>query len=243
MKAISYSLKTKEDGSYDPQEWMGDAKPILKKENPLANLPWVRDPIDKVQITQSNAAMSYLAKKLGMYGNTVLQEAECDQLLCELADLASAMTRFAYSDGTKDSAEELLKSQIKSGRGNLNKIESWLKKKFETSDNKEFISFLVGESATAPDFKLFELVEQYSTMAKHFGFDDKDPCNASVCPHLSSFYFSFKALKNNESYFNSPFYNLPFNNRMAKFGSAPFISGNSFDKDAPFPEFQLEQVV
>ena len=156
-----------------------------------------------------------------------------------MADLASAMTRFAYSDGTKESAEALLKAQINSGRGNLNKMEAWLKNKSSASSN----AFLVGDSPTAPDFKLFELLEQYSTMAKHFGFEDKDPCNADICPSLSSFYSTFKALKNNESYFNSPFYNFPFNNRMAKFGSAPYISGEAFDKDAPFPEFQLEQIV
>ncbi len=54
----------------------------LKEKNPLVNLPYVVD--GEVVVSQTNACLAYLGRRLNLWGATPLEEAECEQLLCEV---------------------------------------------------------------------------------------------------------------------------------------------------------------
>ena len=51
-----------------------DAKPALKAKNSLMNLPYVMD--GDVVVTQSQACLQYLARKLGLYGEGIVENAK-----------------------------------------------------------------------------------------------------------------------------------------------------------------------
>ena len=83
LNAVNYDLKVKEGGGFDASEWFS-AKPEFKARNPFINLPYIED--GDVLISQSNACLSYLGRKLGFWGTTPAEEIECEQLLCEVSD-------------------------------------------------------------------------------------------------------------------------------------------------------------
>ena len=90
--------------------------------------------------------------------------------------------------------------------------------------------YLVGGHATAPDFHLFEMLDQFSTLAAFYSL----PCPMSRFGNLSAFYKSFRERRENCGYFSSDFYTkLPFNNKRARFGSIPgggqFTRGQQYD--------------
>ena len=49
-----------------------------------------------VLVTQSNACMSYLGRRLGLFGKNTAEQTKCDELLCELMDIRNRMVGFAY---------------------------------------------------------------------------------------------------------------------------------------------------
>ena len=65
--------------------WLSVKKPALKAKNPLINLPYVVD--GEVVVSQSNACLSYLGRKLGLWGGNEAEVSLCEQLLCEIMDL------------------------------------------------------------------------------------------------------------------------------------------------------------
>jgi len=82
----------------------------------------------------------------------------------------------------------------------------------------------VGDGVTAPDFHLFEMIDQYHAMVEHYSLSatERDPANPdSDMPLLAAFYAAFKALPRNAIYFSSSLPHYPFNNKGAKFGSTP----------------------
>ncbi len=133
--------------------------------------------------------------------------------------------------------------------------------------------FLVTSHATAPDFHLFEMMEQYTALAECSGWRDgaksmlasvghlfftalvsqgvrvpfstylrsvgrRRSCALSRAapqfPHLAAAHDKFKALPANAAYLASPLYTkLPFNNKMAVFGSAQagarYVLGQAVD--------------
>ena len=77
---------------------------------------------------------------------------------------------------------------------------------------------------TAPDFHLFEMIDQYQTMVQHYSLaaTERDPGNPdSDMPLLAAFYAAFRAHPRNAMYFSSTLPHYPFNNKGAKFGSTP----------------------
>lgn len=81
LNAVNYDLRPKDGGGWDGSAWF-DIKPDLKAVNPLINLPYVQD--GDVLVSQTNACLSYLGRRLGMWGNNPAEEIECEQLLCEV---------------------------------------------------------------------------------------------------------------------------------------------------------------
>mmetsp|Transcript_373 Transcript_373/g.530 ORF Transcript_373/g.530 Transcript_373/m.530 type:complete len:81 (+) Transcript_373:71-313(+) len=58
---------TGEPGNWDKSCWFVGAKPLLLPKNPLLNLPYVLD--GDVLVTQSNACLKYLGRKLNLNGD------------------------------------------------------------------------------------------------------------------------------------------------------------------------------
>jgi glutathione S-transferase/nucleoside diphosphate kinase len=216
-EAVLYDVAPKEGGGFDASAWF-DKKPAIKAKNPLANLPYIED--DGNIITQSNACMTYLASKLGLYGVTSQDRIEADQLLCEAMDLRNNMVKVFYGGG--DLNDLISSSQI-------SKLNAWLEAKGTT--------FLVGSTPTAPDFHVFELLDQLNVLA---GCNGLASWGASGNSALSSFYTAFESLPFMAKYKESSLSKLPINNKMAKFGAAPsgaawdHANPESFDADSKF---------
>lgn len=200
--------KVDEDGKsagWDFSDWFGSRKPQLKSENPLINLPYVRIG-DGALVTQSNACLTHVARHLGLLGSNETETSQCEQLLCEIFDIRNNVVGFAYGgDGSLEAANGLLGKCAAS----LGKLNEWL-----GADTK---SFLVGESATAPDFHLWEMIDQLSILCTRYEISD----GLAAYPNLVAFHRLFGALPENARYLSSALASLPMNNMMACFGSAP----------------------
>ncbi|KAG1680994.1 hypothetical protein FOA52_009953 [Chlamydomonas sp. UWO 241] len=224
FKNTSYDLETSADG-WDMASWIA-AKDGLRAKNALINLPYVQD--GDMLVTQTNACMGYLGRKLGLWGKTEVEVSQCEQLLSELMDLRNKMTGYAYSgDHSNDAAINLLKGISKAEGaypGILAKLDSWLGANAASGD-----VFFVGNSATAPDFHAWELLDQFTLLARHVGAPDP----LAPFPHLAAFHTKFCALPANEPYRKSALASLPCNNKMAVFGSTPagpaYVRGDPTD--------------
>ena len=77
------------DGGWDRSSWMENAKPAIKNANALANLPYVKTE-DGTVITQSNACLSFLARRWKLMGGNEKQVSETEQLMCQVMDLRNS---------------------------------------------------------------------------------------------------------------------------------------------------------
>lgn len=226
LRAVCYPLFPTEDGAgidYRNSGWMLDEKPDLRAKHPLTNLPWIQmagradeGEEDVVFVTQSNACLSYLGRRLGLLGKNDAERTKCEELLCELMDIRNGMVRFAYpSTASKDTAEALM-CQMGGVHGSFGKIEAHLALRPEAP-------YLVGDSPTAPDFHLWEMLDQYHTMCQFFDTGHHvDPVHGSSSHgYLRAFYHNFRSLPQLERYFDSTLHALPFNNKGAHFGGHP----------------------
>lgn len=223
MNNVMYDLKRKDDGSHDADAWFS-VKPAMKEINPLINLPYVKD--GDMIVSQTNACLCYLGRKLGLWGKTLEQQVECEELLCEIMDLRNDMISFAYKPAVEGGAQKVI-SSAQGKNGVLQKLELWLEKKVKTSsegltsvaDSQHSQgAFLVGTSATAPDFHLYEMLVQYETLAK---VNDLPPVLSSY-PCLMFFKAAHENLPGNARYLASlgALGTLPFNQKMASFGAS-----------------------
>ena len=154
-ESVHYDCLSKDDGGWDTSSWF-NVKPAVQAKNPLANLPYVE--IDNVVVTQSNACMTKLGGKLDLLGATDAEKAEVEQLLCEVMDLRNACIAVFYG-GDLEGLSGLAK------HGSLRKLNAWLAQKGT--------AFLVGASPTAPDFHLWELLDQLKILASTNGEKEK----------------------------------------------------------------------
>jgi nucleoside diphosphate kinase len=207
-EAILYNCVPKEGGGFDASDWF-NKKGCVKNRNPLANLPYIED--GDVIVTQSNACITYLATKLGLYGNTPQEHIEIDQLLCETMDLRNNMVRVFYDSNSSLDALSSLMTQASIG-----KLNAWLEMKGT--------KFLVGHRPTAPDFHLYELLDQLKVLANKYSITCWEGS------FLSIFYANFSALPFMGSYSKSSLAKLPINNKMAVFGATP--SGGKWNPEA-----------
>lgn len=208
-KVAAYAIP---DGSFDRSCWLGEPKAKLRQSNALINLPYVKDG-DRV-VTQSNACMSYLGRKTGCWGSNEDEIVACEQLLCEIYDVRGAVVRFSYP-ATPDAAPGFI-ADVR--LGGLAKLALYLSRVEGFSQDAPF---LVAGKATAPDFHLFEVLDQIRTACRVYGhcMSDDEFYAGELAP-LRLFYNGFAALPNMQAYLNSPLHKQPFNNLMANFGSA-----------------------
>jgi len=218
---VAYNALPKEGGGWDVAHWFGQ-KPPLQARNPLMNLPYVE--ADGVLVTQSNACFTFLGRKLNMLGNGEADLIACEQLLCELMDLRNKIVGFVY--GPKGTDAEETAGLFKQLEGILSKLNAALA---ANTSKGHPACFFVGNSATAPDFHGWELLDQLSVYAARHNLPNP------VAPHtaLATFHREFMALPKNAKYLASPMHALPCNNLMASLGSAPGPTHGEFKGEEP----------
>ena len=86
-------------------------------------------------------------------------------------------------------------------------------------EKRESICFLVGNQMTAPDFCLWEILDQFRRLCSLFQL----PSVMETRPYSDAFFFNFRDLDENDPYlqFDEVYSNLPLNNPYARFGSDP----------------------
>jgi len=214
LESVTYDIVVDpETGKSDASAWF-NTKPDLKVVNPLINLPYIKDG-DKL-ITQSNACLLYLGRKLKMLGSSECEQIKCEELLCEVMDLRNSVVGFVYSDkGTiKDEVDSYLKS---------NGVAKILDK-LNLSKLSNAGPFFVGNKASSPDFHIFEMIDQFKIMAKVHSSDDIIQNYVA----LEQFHVDFRNLSKNQKYLQSKLSTYPMNGKSASLGSLP--NGGKFDK-------------
>mmetsp|Transcript_6520 Transcript_6520/g.12913 ORF Transcript_6520/g.12913 Transcript_6520/m.12913 type:complete len:276 (-) Transcript_6520:85-912(-) len=218
LNNVMYDLIIKDDGSVDASCWFG-VKPEFKKKNPLINLPYVVDG-DKI-ITQTNSCLSYLGRKLNLWGNTEEEVCECEQLLCEIMDLRNGIVKYGYGCNVeKGESFNVAKAveYLASTKRVMEKLELWLET--AVTQRGQSGTFLVADRATAPDFHLDEMLVQHCELAKLAG--QTEATFLQDYPRLAHFKTTFEALPGNAKFMASPLGKvgvIPFNQKMAGFGA------------------------
>jgi hypothetical protein len=204
-----------EDGNGGWKNSYSTTKAKLKPTYPQMNLPYVLDHKAEHFVAQSSACLMYIGRKCNMLGTDDKTLSQCEQLLLEIYDLRNVIVNFSYmSNGTKEEAE----TAVTKAKVFFNKLERWLEIQKESNGNNSNPCFLVGNNMSAPDFHLFEMLEQFVGLCSFFKLED---CLKKF-PMLAAFKDGFASLEENQFYLNSWLHKeLPFNNRMAKFGSLP----------------------
>jgi len=196
---------------------------IVKDYNQFMNLPYLIDYKKEILVCQTNAIFNYLGRELAMCGSTSKDAVKCDELLCEVYDLRNLIVQFSYaSGGTKEEAENLVKDSKK----HLLKFNNYL----ATLEGKP--CHLIGGKFTAPDFHLFEMIDQLDGLCKEFELEDilKD------YSHVREFKNSFENLSENSFYLKQSTLHteLPYNNCMSKFASHVDAKVFKRGQDAPW---------
>jgi len=214
---VLYDIVEDCDTDESAAAWRSDyfdkAKPMLKEKYkaPLLNLPFVVDHDANRIVSQSNACFSYLGRHCNMMGQNEREQSECEELLCEIYDLRNIMVQFSYSksnvtangdDETKDHDAIVKAAQTKDAThaldrarmGSLKKLEHWLDHHQSYSSSTVTPSHrchLVGGVFSAPDFHLFEMLDQFDGLARYYDLGDA----LEGYPFLRQFKEGFAALE------------------------------------------------
>lgn len=211
-KFTEFKVVIKEDGSFDASGWFKERKPKLLEQNALINLPYVVDG-DRV-ITQSNACLLYLGRRLGFDKVDEDTLVKIEQALFQIFDLRNDAVDTYYC-----SKDEFPKKKTSYNEKNIpttyDKLENFLKQNKTT-----FIA--TNDKPSSADFHIFEILDQNELWAKFCGipsfFDhNKEGTEEKRWPNLKTYYEHFKALPQLQAYFTSPHATLPVNNTMAQF--------------------------
>ena len=224
---ILYDVAETEDGGWDKESYLRDKLWLKEEYNSLINLPFLVDcRYDRV-IAQTNAIFSYLGRELNMMGSGKHEQSKCEELLCEVMDLRNLMVRFAYRNevfaGTDDA-----KQLVKEAAYHLDKFEEHLAKEGSNNTEREK-RHLVGGNFSAPDFHLFEMLDQFEGLFKTYDlsllWNTSRNGQSILRPYLSIFKKEFGDLRENSAYLSSFLAKLPYNNPYARFGSDPSTLG------------------
>jgi glutathione S-transferase len=217
FKCELYECCENADGTFNRDVWLRDAKPALRERNPLMNLPYLVDDEEGIVVAQSNACFLYLGRKLQLLGDSPKELVMCEQLLCEVMDLRNQLVGYAYSP--RGASVEETKKWFSSIAGILDKLEN--------VKRANAAPFFVGQRASAPDFHIWEMLDQINNISKHHGL----PNPVADFPDLTLFHTSFASLPENCKYLGSPLHSLPMNNPSAKVGATPeggaWVSGST----------------
>jgi glutathione S-transferase len=214
--------KTSDDATQSPQfdfagcEWFKTDKPALKPQNALINLPYVVDTSEQppLVVTQSTAVLQYLGRRLNLMGETERQRCRVEQTLAQAFDLRNDLMRLVYpfQGTTEENLGERAKEFFsKTAQGHLEKLEAFL---VEGGG-----SYFAGESLTAGDFHVFEMVDQLELAAAQLVARGvvkiESPLASGAFPTLKAFRERVQREPKLESYFASGAAALPMNNKMA----------------------------
>jgi len=228
-----YDLVEKGEDGWTSDYFAAKGEYIKEYKQPLWNLPFCVDRENKRVICQTNAVFSHLGKSCGMFGDHGTASSECEQLLAEIYDLRDVMMKFVYSPNPGEPAAVLANAKKL-----LNKFEAWLELQSDKIQNAEGdtkieapVVHLVNGKFSAPDFHLFEMLDQFEALAKENGED-----LYANFKRIKEFKAGFAALPENQFYLNSWLHkDLPFNNTPGRFGGLPgpklYVHGESA-KDA-----------
>jgi len=216
FESVEYLCDGKKSTGYDRSGWSEVAKPPLRELNPLMNLPYVKCGQDLV--TQSNACVLYLARKFGLLGSSLAEQAKVQQVMWQTTDLRNkAVGRFYNGDQSKGAAEKYL-GQI---AVHYKKLEAWFQ--------QHGTDYSAGSSITASDFHLFEMLDQHEEYVRAVQLPSQFADGAY--PALAAFYKRFGEHPGNQAYFQSRLHKLPINNRTAGFGPhEDYSSLNHYNK-------------
>jgi glutathione S-transferase len=227
---VMYDVYEEGDSSWGKEAYLQDKEWLRDEYNPLMNLPFLVDcEKDDRVICQTNAIFTHLGRELGMLGSNEEERCQCEELLCEIMDLRNLMVRYVYRGGNASKAKEDAEQLVTSGGlpHILDKLEMCLHRNFLQSNVPEICN-LVGEQRSAPDFHLWEMLDQLQGLTTYYKL--KSACSGR--PRLFSFHENFRDLPENAAYVKSQWHHaLPYNNSFARFGSDPatlgkFVRGN-----------------
>lgn len=145
-------------------------------------------------------------------------------------DLRNSVVAFCYGRAGNPSVGHEVETFIESTQvGILSKLEMWLQ---HQPDFSAQTPFFVGKHATAPDFHIFELLDQLNLLAKCNSRPAVTESTELLLVH--SFYEGFKKVPENEVYLSSVLAKAPCNNLHAVFGS--LSGGGRWEKGVTLPE-------
>lgn len=159
-----YAVHPKEGGGWDTSEWFS-VKPALVEKNPFMNLPYVIDEEADLVLTQSNPCLLYLARKYNLAGKTPLETVYVDQglqnrvslliiqVVAQAFDLRNDAVELWYG---KPAEEVEKKMQSHYYQNHYKKFEAWL--------TMHGTKFTVGDSLTAGDFALWEMLDAHEIL-------------------------------------------------------------------------------
>ncbi|KAG7364679.1 glutathione S-transferase, C-terminal domain containing protein [Nitzschia inconspicua] len=215
---IMYDVTEEKEGGWGKDSYFNEKDWLREKYNPLMNCPFVVDCANERVIVQTNAIFSFLGRELNMLGETPDDQVKCEELLCEVMDIRNQMVRFAYAASTendKSDAELLMNSSGPVSRGF---------DKLEVSMKRSRSKFLVGDRPSAPDFHLWEMMDQFIHLCRFYNLDAPFHSGHRGC--LFSYYSQLQSLPNVKAYMESDLHkDVPFNNPYARFGSWPGSCG------------------
>jgi hypothetical protein len=196
-------------------------------------LPYIKDG-DKI-ISQSTACFLYLGRKYNMNGKNEEELIQVEELLSEVYDLRNKLVGFCYdrhSSGNSAVSDEdrcklVISDIINADNGIFQKLELVLTRQLSRGRDG---SFLVGDSATGPDFHLWECLDHTCDVSHYYSL----PNPLLGFPLLRRFKSQFAALPQNAYYLSTPLATLPHNAKVAKsFGATPsgdkWVQGMKYD--------------
>lgn len=238
---VMYDVVEEGNTGWSKATWMHDKEWVEKGYNCLANLPYLIDCRTNMVLVQSNAIMSYLGREFRMFGRSPPMTCRCEELLCEIMDLRNHMVEYAYNTNLERRKEDAGLLVTPDGRVSqiLDKLEAVLENAYpgvmdrsdEIQDRLDIICFLVGNEMTAPDFCLWEILDQFRHLCTGFRL----PQVTESRPYLDAYFFNFRDLEVNEPYLqlDDVYSNLPLNNPYARFGSEAGSHENYLRDESP----------
>jgi len=179
---VFYDVKEEDDDGdgWNKDSWFED-RAWLKDKFPLINLPFLVDCATDRVISQTNAITAYLGRELKLLGTTNKDEtSQCEELLFEINDLRNLMLDFAYKTD-QSTCKEDAQQMIRAANCHFERLENHLKKAYPPARNRtdpsttvdssmSSVVHLVNNAFTAPDFHLWEILDQFEGLCKRFDF-------------------------------------------------------------------------
>lgn len=146
----TYSEELYEQGEgpeYSRKMWL-DAKQLMKEDNPLINLPYLRDSELVRPLTESKAILQHLARVLDLYGTTEQERCDIDNVVFHVSDVNAAFVRLCYNK----SFERGRSAFTASLPSMLQPIETWLAARGGSA-------WIASEHLSVADLYVYEVLE------------------------------------------------------------------------------------